>query len=245
MSRKETEIILGGRKVKYLSPFTQEGEGSYFKDLQKTTDVFSKFIKYNSRCIDIGARDGDSILPLFSLLSHNYGKITCFEPNTEESKYIQLNSALNGFSVDVYDYGIAEETKNYTFCYDEEGRNGGILTHHILIGKWAGQKQYPCKHPRDMEFEAQEDLRKADFIKIDAEGYDMYIVNTLWDYVNRPVFYIEWWIGVEAMIAEFVTTQNYLVYNPETRKILTALVKHLKSENLILIPKEDKDKYGV
>lgn len=240
--RKEITVELDKRHIKYLNP---DNTQDFFDDLEKTTQVLKKFLRYDSRCIDIGTRDGDSLLPLFSLLSPDHSKITCFEPNPDENKYIEQNAKLNYFDVNVYKYGISDKTGDTYFCFDEKGRNGGIFTQEILIGRWDSKKILPCKHPIDFEDSVKQDLAFCNFIKIDTEGYDMNIINLIWSYIDRPIFMIEWWIGTEQAIADFVLDKNYSVYNPDRKEILKSFDRRKRCDNLILIPSEELDLYNI
>lgn len=232
----EYNLQLG--KIKYYSPFeNKRKEERYFSDIDALSLVYKKYLKPDFKCIDIGARDGDSLLPLFNVLDKYKSQIVCFEPNKEESQYILKNAQLNEFeNVSVYEFGISESTEEKRFLFDEEGRNGGLDTPHIHFGKWAEERILPCVAPKDFDQNLKQFLKKTDFIKIDTEGSDIKILRLLMDYVQKPIILTEWWIGTEIFIRDFVQDFGYRVYDPFTGLRLKGLNPAKRIDDILLIP---------
>lgn len=238
MIRPIVEYNLQLGKIKYYTPFeSKRKEQRYFQHIDAMSLMYKKYLKPDFNCLDIGARDGDSLLPLFNVLDKWKSKIMCFEPNKEESQFIIKNAALNDFqNVVVYEYGISESTEMKTFLFDEEGRNGGLDTPHIHFGQWAETRSLPCVAPKDFDTGIKEFLKTVDFIKIDTEGSDIKILRLLMDYIQKPMILTEWWVGTELFIRDFVNEFHYRVYDPFTGLRLKGLDPTKRIDDILLIP---------
>jgi FkbM family methyltransferase len=187
--------------------------------------------------VDIGARDGDSILYLKPFLSR-IKKLIAFEPNKEETTFFKKNLAMNNIDCDLYEFAIAEMTKDYDFYWDEKGRNGGVKTTESSIGKWDKTKSFPAVCYDDLDSNLKEDLAKANFIKVDTEGYDIKVLNQLLPAIKQsnPVIMIEWWPYVETQIAKFCNDNSFFVYDPHHNAMKEELNVSQRVDNLVLIP---------
>lgn len=237
--RKKTNLNVFGHEVLYLVPPDIIAQNiDIEKEFNKMASLLSPFLqKKDMVYVDIGARDGDSILYLKPFLS-NIKKLIAFEPNKEETPFFKTNLAMNNIDCDLYEFAIAEMTKDYDFYWDENGRNGGVKTTESSIGKWDKTKTFPASCYDDLDPSLKEDLAKADFIKVDTEGYDIKVLNQLLPAIKQsePIIMVEWWPYVETQIAQFCNDNSFYVYDPQHRVIREQLHVSQRVDNLILIP---------
>jgi FkbM family methyltransferase len=190
--------------------------------------------------IDVGARDGDSILYLIPLVKNSNIEIIAFEPNVDEKENFIKNMKSNSLeNVSLSSFGISEETKVRNFNWDSKGINGGIVSDESNIGEWDEIKKFPCKKFKDLDKKLQTKMMKADFIKIDTEGYDSVVLNEFQPIIenNKPVVMVEWWPFTEKYIIEFCKKNEYIIYDPYHHIIRKNLsTQNNRVDDLILIP---------
>ena len=237
--REKINLNVFGHNVSYLSPNETSSQNTNFeKEFNKMAALLSPFLQGEDMVyVDIGARDGDSILYLKPFLSR-IKKLIAFEPNKEETVFFKKNLAMNNIDCDLYEFAIAEMTKDYDFYWDEKGRNGGVKTTESSIGKWDKTKSFPAVCYNDLDSNLKEDLAKANFIKVDTEGYDIKVLNQLLPAIKQsnPVIMIEWWPYVETQIAKFCNDNSFFVYDPQHNVMKEELNVSQRVDNLVLIP---------
>jgi FkbM family methyltransferase len=237
--REKTNLNVFGHNVSYLVPNDTHSQNTNFeKEFNKMAALLSPFLQGEDMIyVDIGARDGDSILYLKPFLSR-IKKLIAFEPNKEETSFFKKNLAMNNIDCDLYEFAIAEMTKDYDFYWDEKGRNGGVKTTESSIGKWDKTKSFPAVCYDDLDSNLKENLAKANFIKVDTEGYDIKVLNQLLPAIKQsnPVIMIEWWPYVETQIAQFCNDNSFFVYDPQHNVMKEELNVSQRVDNLILIP---------
>jgi hypothetical protein len=111
------------------------------------------------------------------------------------------------------------------------------------IGKWDKTKTFPARCYDDLDPSLKEDLSKADFIKVDTEGYDIKVLNQLLPAIkqSQPIIMVEWWPYVETQIAEFCNDNSFYVYDPQHRVMKQELNLSQRVDNLVLIPSSKID----
>lgn len=211
----------------------------YSVDFGNMVRMFKPLIPEGSIAIDIGASCGDTTVPIAALVG-DHGECIAFEPG-ETFPVLENQKKLNPhLNIKCFNFGIAEENKEYEFRYDYH--NGGIESPQIHIGYFPDSKKLPCKN----FYSALEgtDLSRIKFIKVDTEGYDINILNDIGrakDSViikNRPNLFIEWWCGEEAKMASFCNEFKYVPINPYTKTIVYNLNPAFRCHDLILLPAE-------
>lgn len=227
-----SEVIFDKSKSKEENTF--DWYTSWFDSIIK---VWKDVIPNGSIALDIGANMGDTSVPMAALCGVE-GKCLAFEPGPtfrvlEEQK--RLNPHLN---LDVFNFGIAEEDSYYNFLYNNH--NGGIVSPEIAIGYFPRKERFECKNLIRFLHEKYtiNDIRKVKFIKLDTEGYDLRILESISSLIksNRPNLYIEWWCGTEKQIVKFLQDYHYYPINPFTLVELPIDLSCSRCDDLLLLP---------
>ena len=189
----------------------------YFDEFKEDTKFYSEFLKEGDIVIDIGARDGDSVLPLRACVGES-GKVLAFDPNPHEYPNLVENVKLNNFkNVETYDFGISQQDGEQEFLYNEDFYNGGIKTMEIQAGYFPDSISLPCKNWTTLPDSIKRDFNNASLIKIDTEGSDLNILEEVSESImtSRPYIVTEWWPTysyAEAM-GNFLRTKNYICFS--------------------------------
>ena len=229
------ELKIDNKKYCYYLPNVIKDISIVEGDCENYHQSIKEFVCKEWSAIDVGARDGDSLLFLKSLFD---GKIFCFEPSPEYD-FLLKNIEINDFK-DVYtfNYGIAEQSGVHKFLWDTENRNGGIDTPEIRIVGWGEEKNFSCFSFADLPEELKNDLFSCNFIKTDTEGFDLKVLNQLLPIIKekRPVILMEWWCGLESQMAHFANNVGYKVFDPYSRVFLSEINPYKRCHDLLLIP---------
>ena len=189
----------------------------YFDEFKKDINFYSEVLKEGDIVIDIGARDGDSVLPLRACVGES-GKVLAFDPNPHEYPNLVENVKLNNFkNVETYDFGISPRDGEQEFLYSEDFYNGGIKTTEIQAGYFPDLISLPCKNWTTLPDSIKRDFNNASLIKIDTEGSDLSILEELSECImtSRPCIVTEWWATpsyTEAM-GSFLKAKNYICFS--------------------------------
>tara|TARA_B100000131_G_C18095357_1_gene603790 strand:+ start:257 stop:1141 length:885 start_codon:yes stop_codon:yes gene_type:complete len=189
----------------------------YFDEFREDAAFYSKVLKEGDVVVDIGARDGDSVLPLRACVGES-GKVLAFDPNPYEYPNLVANVQLNNFkNVETYDFGIAKQDGEQEFLYSDDFYNGGIKTDEIQIGYFPDPISLKCKNWNTLPDSVRTDFRNASLIKIDTEASDLDILEELSECImsSRPCIVTEWWATpsyTEAM-GNFLRTKNYICFS--------------------------------
>jgi len=158
---------------------------------------YGKIIKRGSMVIDIGAHTGDTTVPM-ALVAGKGGLVLALEPNPYVYKILQKNSTLNVQNTNIIPlcFAATAEDGEYEFNYSDASYcNGGFLSQNhnqrhrhnfTLKVKGVNLEHYLFEHHN-------EDIARLSLIKIDAEGYDAKILQTLQNVVTtyKPALLIE------------------------------------------------------
>lgn len=187
----------------------------------------SKIIEPNATVIDVGARDGDSLLPILPILKEDY-HIIAFEPIEKEFNKLvktltEYNIPENQFTCN--QFAIDSETREADFLYDTEDRNGGIKdkldsvskiafknTGFVTQSQWNQEFTVQCFCWKDLKEDLKNKMMKASFIKVDTEGSDIVVLKELLPVIkkSRPFILFEWYPGTEKEFMSFLE-ENLLV----------------------------------
>ena len=147
--------------------------------------------------IDIGAHTGDTTIPM-ALAAGPTGCTLALEPNPHVFKILEENSQLNPdkVNIDPQCWAATEEDGEFVFHYtDASFVNGGFKT----AQKWPlFRRQHPLTvEGRNLENVLHEEysewLHKLTYVKVDAEGYDKKILQSIRTVLEdtRPVIRTE------------------------------------------------------
>lgn len=240
--RKKVSFDLLGRKINYLMSRSDGEEEVFVEDAKKYSNFISKILKPNSIVIDIGARDGDSLIPLFGILNKKC-TIVAFEPNDSESIYIEKNLELNGFNYDnfiIVKKALGPQDGKLDFVVDIKGRNGGLKNNNTKIGRWDEEIQVNSTTFESLPQSIKNVILEADFIKSDTEGSDLEVLRQLSKTIDRsrPYIQIEWWPFTEKDIADFCNIKKYIPFDFSNMQFRYSIDLNQRCHDLFLVPNE-------
>jgi len=145
------------RFANWLHP--QEGRKEF---AERDIDWLAQFIKPGDSCVDIGAYNGDTMLPLAVATGAN-GEVVCYEPNPVTYLLLYENAKLNPqFAKVVCRNAAIDEMKGFVnFRYDPTQMNGGFFV-----------KEEKLVKVRTERLDTYKFKNRLAFTKIDTEGQD-------------------------------------------------------------------------
>ena len=159
---------------------------------QETVDELRTFLDPGDVAIDIGAHSGDSTVPI-GLAVGSTGCVLALEPNSFVYPVLEKNSQLNPGKTRIVPlmFAATPEDGEFVFEYSDSGFcNGG---RHEGISKWRHAHAFKLRVTgKNLESYLRNQfpqlLPKLAFIKVDAEGYDIRILQTLSNVIveHRP-----------------------------------------------------------
>jgi len=154
--------------AQWLHP--SEAENKIEEDVLKG---LSSFLDTGDFCIDIGAHTGDTTIPI-ALCVGKTGCVLALEPNKFVYPVLEKNANLNLETMEF-------EYSDSGFC------NGGL---HKQISKWKHGHAFKLEVVgvnllKILKKDYHEELKRLKFIKIDTEGYDLFVIKSLNDLVNK------------------------------------------------------------
>ncbi len=150
---------------------------------QLDLDLLQEFVEPGDTAIDIGAHIGDTTTRM-ALAVGSEGCVFGFEPNPKVYEVFKVNAGLNEGKMRIipFPYAATEEPGKLTFTYSDPGFcNGG---EHRGVSRWRHA------HAFDVEVEGvnvekllrekyPEELKKLKYIKTDAEGADLFVLESM------------------------------------------------------------------
>ncbi len=191
---------------------------------------YRKFIREGDFCIDIGAHTGDSTIPM-AIAAGKSGFVMALEPNPYVYPVLEKNARLNRGSINIYPVLAAAMANEgtVTFEYSDSGfcnggRHEGISRfRHGHAFKLDVQGMNLARELRDSFYDL---LPRLKFIKVDVEGYDLYVLKSLADivaefkpYIKAEVFK---WTSAEYRreLYDFFASKGYAVYKTNSNSDL-------------------------
>jgi FkbM family methyltransferase len=210
----------------------------YINEFKQEADLISNFLEEGSYAIDIGARDGDSTLPIRAIVGGT-GKVIAFEPNPYEYPNLINNIKLNEFdNIEAYNFGISKDNGELEFVFEEGFYNGGLKTPQAQIAHFPKSIKLQCKNWENLPQNLKDDFKKVQFIKIDTEGSDIDILEELAPMIkeNKPIILTEWWPHTEERIMQFLNQFGYVPFDKKNLSHINYINIANRVENLVLIP---------
>lgn len=163
-----------GSKIVYV--------GDYEPELKK---IFKSIIKKGDHVLDVGANVGFHTL-FFAQLVGNEGSVTSFEPVPNNYLALNININLNGFlHIKALNIALSNKHEKVTIDVDINSKNPGSYN---LFEK-GGHTQIECHIGDDIIGN-----QKVDFIKIDVEGYESFVIDGLLETIkmHKPKIIFEY-----------------------------------------------------
>jgi FkbM family methyltransferase len=196
--------------------------------VQAVVDQLRRFLGPGDVAIDIGAHAGDTTIPI-ALAVGPSGLVVALEPNPYVFPVLERNASLNPAKTRILPLMFAAMRADgfYEFQYGEEGYcNGGF---HEGMSKWlhgsAFKVRVEGKNVQDFLRRGHPDLiPRLRLIKVDAEGFDLPILETLEDLVRaqRPFLQVEMFSlrksapAYRHRLYEFLVDHGYTVHRIES-----------------------------
>src|SRR5256885_16754774 len=151
--------------------------------LQAAVDQLRRFLRAGDVAIDIGAHTGDTTIPI-ALAIGATGLVLGLEPNPYVFPVLERNASLNPAKTTILPLNFAAMRTDgfYEFQYGEEGYcNGGF---HEGMSKWVHGSAFKVRvEGRNVQAfltgQHPDLIPRLRFIKIDAEGFDLPILEAL------------------------------------------------------------------
>ncbi len=186
------DFNLGKGKVVHYAQWLHPSESK--KEI--TIDMVNSYedlLKEGDFCIDIGAHSGDSTLPM-ALVTGKTGCVLALEPNPYVYHVLEKNARSNRHLTNIRtmmaavapNEGIMEfEYSDSGFC--NGGRHEGISV--LKHGHAFKLKVFCVNLVKELYEDFSEFLPRLKFIKVDTEGYDLYVLQSLIDVIKsyRPI----------------------------------------------------------
>src|SRR5437870_13411617 len=165
--------------------------------VQAAVDQLRRFLRAGDVAIDIGAHTGDTTLPI-ALAVGATGLVLALEPNPYVFPVLERNASLNPAKTKILPLKFAAMRTDgfYEFQYGEEGYcNGGF---HEGMSKWLHGSAFPVRvQGRNLQVFLEDShadlIPRLRFIKVDAEGFDLAVLQTLEQLIRsrRPYLQVE------------------------------------------------------
>ena len=160
-------------------------------------DQYRTYVKEGDFCIDVGAHTGDTSLPI-GLAAGQEGCVLALEPNPYVYHVLEKNARANAHLANVIPMMAAAGKENgfMEFEYSDSGFcNGGRHENISFLDHGHAYKQevFSIDLERELRSDFQAFLPKLSFLKVDAEGFDLYVLLSLKEIIRefRPVIKAE------------------------------------------------------
>ena len=173
---------LEGEKIEFanwLNPLVKDK-----KITAKEIHFFKQYIPVGSFAVDIGANIGDLTVPM-AIAAGEKGMVLGLDPNPMVFKILQANSRLNPHKTNIIPLQLAavENECQYYFASSEASMGNGGLIERLDDDRHGKFKlKDPIQGVNLVEYLKSHYanwLPKLSLIKIDAEGFDYFILKTL------------------------------------------------------------------
>lgn len=233
-----------------------------YEDARSFQDVYeffanqcrwAEFVRPGSLAIDIGAHAGDTTLVLASLVGPT-GKVVAFDPNPTVVPTLRANALLNHqYDIVIEQVAIAATSGTSTFAdHNNLMCNGGLVDGLERLGGQLDDMIFALDPATItvptinlVEYLAMHDLPESgtelSLIKIDCEGWDPLILESIGDLVRRlrPTVFVEWFDWFSEVETEYlfrvIHDLHYVPLVPATLEI--ASPKH-KISDLLCVPRD-------
>lgn len=178
-------------------------QGAYSRQELRLLETVARQLPASSVFVDVGANVGNHSL----FASTVFGQVYAFEPVPWLVERINRQRQLNAIqNLHIFPYALGEQDAEQEF-YSSTVANQGMGT--LIKNREANMKPIQVDVKRGDDFLQSLDLNRVDFIKIDVEGFERYVLNGLAQTIARyqPIVFFEW-------SEPGITTQPNLIDSP-------------------------------
>jgi FkbM family methyltransferase len=150
---------------------------------QAAVDQLRQLLHPGDVAIDIGAHTGDTTIPM-ALAVGPSGVVLALEPNRHVFEILAKNATLNRDKTNIVPLMFAAMRTDgvFEFQYGEAGYNNGGF--HEGMSRWQHGSAYKLQvEGRNLQQLLERDypdlIRRIRFVKVDAEGFDLAILETI------------------------------------------------------------------
>lgn len=223
----DTSTWIGG-KIAYT--------GDYEPELKK---IFKSIIKPGDHILDIGANIGFHTI-YFAQLTGNMGTVTAFEPVPHNYIALRKNIELNNFTT-INTHNIALSNKNEQIKIQANLKSNNPGAYNLFDRN--GDISIQCLVGDELILD-----QKVDFIKIDVEGYESFVLDGLIKTIkkNKPKIIFEYdkhyhlkTGRAEDYIFTLLASLNYsfeYIHRNGLKKIIS--FENLVSGNILAVPND-------
>ena len=217
--------------------------------------AYQEFLNEGDFCIDIGAHTGDSTLPM-ALAVGTKGCVLALEPNPYVYHVLEKNARLNPEQTHIKTLMAAAtpEEQFIEFEYSDSGFcNGG--RHENISSLKHGHSYKLSVFGINLSNELNNDfaawLNRLKFIKVDAEGFDLYILQSIADILKtyKPYIKAEVFKNTDEKYREdlfsFLSDTGYKIYRVteepvrhDNQEMHLADMNQWKHFDIICLPEE-------
>ena len=210
-----------------------------FKEVHvKEIDIFKKYIANDAVCIDVGAHGGSWSIPLSKICVH--GNIFAFEALPYYADVLKKTLfLLRRNNVEVINKAVMEVSRDIDLKYkNSKGKSLTGLTHISPNGKDSGTVR--VEGTTLDTFIKDRDIRRIDFLKIDVEGFELFVLkgaeNSILKY--KPLIYceiMEKWTSRYGYkphdIFNYLNSHGYKVYHIDEKKQIVEYDFNLQNQS--------------
>ena len=199
--------------------FISDIASSYGEWSEAEVMIFKLLLSDASNVIEVGSNIGMHAVPLAKFASQ--GKVLCFEPQRIIFQQLCCNLALNNLvNVESYRLGVSDEntqawieTSDYSqpWNYGSFSIDKGFSTESEFQGQILKEEIGIIKLD---DFVPVQRLTSLDLLKIDAEGFDLRVLNGATETIKRtqPAIFIESHYHSVDGILDYLREINYQAY---------------------------------
>lgn len=210
----------------------------------KTTELIRQFVKQDYVVIDIGANIG-YFTTLFAKIVGENGKVYAFEPTNHYYSVLKENILVNNFTnIEIFRKGVSNKNHELEICIDDSS-----ATLHQPIIQDIKSKEIITLTTLD-EFVMNQGIKKIDFIKIDIDGHEPFVIDGAINTIkkDKPIIILEishlhyYKAGITAWdFYDKLLTLGYHIYNEDDKSEILDKIEFLikcgdfsKSTNIML-----------
>lgn len=184
---------LRGKSIQYAQWLHPRAYDCQIKESE--LESLEQFLQPGDVAVDIGAHMGDSTLPMAWIVGRE-GCVIALEANPYVFETLQANAVANPDCMHIKPFNVAatDENRNYEFSYNDPGfMNGGAVEKTRSFRKGdAFRHQIQGVRLQDfLEENLPELIDRIRYVKIDTEGYDLYVLQSIQELLKRVQPYVQ------------------------------------------------------